>query len=136
MNKLISIFILALYLLFNIGLSFNIHECANGKIDLNFFTFLKEDSNCQQKKCCHHEEKNDNQCNCEDLIVFLELSDEQISISLPFLEFDSNFISAYLTPPLKERLNSNVNEEHLANPPPLITTYKRIISTQQLLFYA
>lgn len=136
MNRLISVFIIALYLLFNIGLSLNIHECANGKIDLNFFTFLKEDSNCQQKKCCHHEEKNDDQCNCEDLIVFLELSDEQISISLPFLEFDYNFISAYLTQPFKELLKSNVNEEHLANPPPLIPIFNRIISTQQLLFYA
>ena len=75
--------------------------------------------------------------NCKtDLIVFLELSDEQISISLPFLEFDSNFISVYLTQPFKELLKSNVNEEHLANPPPLIPIFNRIILTQQLLFYA
>jgi hypothetical protein len=136
MNRFISVFILALYLLFNIGLSLNIHECANGKIDFNFFTFLKEDSNCYQKNCCHHEEKNDDQCNCEDLIFLLELSDEQISISSSFLEFDSNFISAYLTQPFKELLKSNYNEEHLTNPPPLIPTYKRVVSTQQLLFYA
>ena len=136
MNKLISISILSLYLLFSLGLSFNIHECDNGNINIGFFTFLKDNSNCDAKKCCHSHHEQENKCNCEDEIVFLELTRDQISVSLSSFKLNSFLYNHYSLPYCLVELKNNSEKEVLANPPPLIPTYKRIYSTQQLLFYA
>ena len=136
MNKLVSIFLLSLYLLFNLGLSFNIHECENGNVELGVFSFFTEEVTSEANKCCHHNEEKENHCNCEDFIVFLELSDDQITATLPTLECNTGFITPSFSYTHTAQKKNTFEKEIIRTPPPLIPTYKRINSTQQLLFYA
>jgi hypothetical protein len=137
MKKLASISLLSLYLLFNLGLSFNIHECENGNVELGIFSFFTEDTTSEANKCCHHNEEKESHCNCEDFIVFLELSDDQITATLPSFEGDRSFeYNPFFTHNHEEQAKKSFKKEVLTNPPPLISTYKRNNSTQQLLFYA
>ena len=136
MKKLVSISLLSLYLLFNLGLSFNIHECENGNVELGVFSFFSEEPSSEANKCCHHNGENEPKCNCEDFIVFLELSDPQITASLPSFEGNTFFINSSFIHDHIVHLKNGLKKETLIPPPPLISTYKRVNSTQQLLFYA
>ena len=137
MKKLLAIIFVGLYLLFNLGISFDIHKCQNGKVEFSMFAFLFDNSDKEiTHNCCHHTPQQQSECECEDCFLLLDLSDDQISTFLS-KEINKNkptyfsriwFVS--INPP------ELVKEKIRINSPPPKPAVQTIISNQQLLFYA
>ena len=79
MKKAIALLLVLGYLLFNLGISYNIQYCQNGKVEFSLLSFLFDN---QQKECssfcCHSDEKQQPDCECEDSFYVLDLTDDQI----------------------------------------------------------
>ena len=63
MQKLKPFILLVFYLIFSLGIGFNIHYCEQGKIEFSFFKPSEEKKECH-KSCNHH--NSDKDCECED----------------------------------------------------------------------
>ena len=137
MKKLHAIIFVGIYLLFNLGISFNIHECENGKVEVSMFAFLFDDSDKEiTHKCCHHHDHQQSECECEDYFFLLDLSDYQISIV--FSKY-TDFKAHQLFQQPRFIVNNAkvlIKENSQINSPPPKPSFQKIISQQQLLFYA
>ena len=137
MKKLLGILFVGIYLLFNLGISFNIHECKNGKVEVSMFAFLFDDSDKEiTHKCCHHHDHQQSDCECEDSFFLLDLSDDQISI---VFSKDTDFKAHQLFQQPWFVVNNAkvlIKENSRINSPPPKPSFQKIISQQQLLFYA
>lgn len=137
MKKLHAIIFVGLYLLFNLGISFDIHKCQNGKVEFSMFACLFDNSDKEiTHNCCHHLPQQQSECECEDCFLLLDLPDDQIR-SFPSKDVNKNKLTYFsriwfvsITPPDLVKENSRIN-----SPPPK-PSFQKIISQQQLLFYA
>ena len=139
MKKLHAIIFVGIYLLFNLGISFNIHECENGKVEVSMFAFLFDDSDKEiTHKCCHHHDHQHQQsgCECEDYFFLLDLSDYQISIVFSkYTDFKAHQL--FQQPQfIVNNAKVLIKENSRINSPPPKPSFQKIISQQQLLFYA
>ena len=76
MQKLKPFILLVFYLIFSLGIGFNIHYCEQGNIEFSFFKTSEEKKECH-KSCNHH--NSDKDCECEDDFFLLSLSNNQLS---------------------------------------------------------
>ena len=136
MKKVFSIALVSIYLLFNLGISFSIHHCQSGKVEVSLFSFSLINQNQESKSCCHHHPKQKHEWECENSFFLLDLSDEQLGV------FNSKTFDKKLYPflfPLVHSTNTVcelIKEAILIAPPPPNPAIQQIISQQQLLFYA
>ena len=136
MKKVFSIALVSIYLLFNLGISFSIHHCKSGKVEVSLFSFSLINQNQESKSCCHHHTNQKHECECENYFFLLDLSDEQLGV------FNSKTLDKKLYPflsPIVHPTNTVcelIKEAVLIAPPPPNPAIQQIISQQQLLFYA
>ena len=132
MKKVFSIALLSIYLLFNLGIVFNIHHCESGKVEISLFSLINQESS----SCCHHHPKEKHECECENSFFLLDLSDEQLC-DFKSNTFDKN-LNPFVSSPIYKinTLCELIKEAILITPPPPNLAIQKIISQQQLLFYA
>ena len=136
MKKVFSIALVSIYLLFNLGISFSIHHCQSGKVEVSLFSFLLINQNQESKSCCHHHTNQKHECECENSFLLLDLSDEQLGV---FKSKTLDKKSHLFLTPLANSTNKGcelIKEAVLIAPPPPSPATQKIISQQQLLFYA
>jgi hypothetical protein len=101
------------------------------------FAFLFDDSDKEiAHNCCHHHDHQQSECECEDSFFLLDLSDDQISI---FLSKDTGVKDHQLfkRPWFIVNNTKELRKENIRiNSPPPKPSIQKIISQQQLLFYA
>ncbi|MEC8967858.1 MAG: hypothetical protein VX756_01810 [Bacteroidota bacterium] len=137
MKKAIALLLVLGYLLFNLGISYNIQYCQNGKVEFSLLSFLfdNQQNECSSF-CCHSDEKQQPDCECEDSIYVLDLTDDQIGcfIAKKFSAiFSTNLFNTHIS---SYAINDASSIWSRINPPPNKTSVQRIISNHQLLFYA
>ena len=76
MQKLKPFILLIFYLIFSLGIGFNIHYCEQGNIEFSFFKPSEEKNECH-KPCNHH--NSDKDCECEEEFILLSLSNNQLA---------------------------------------------------------
>ena len=130
-----TIFLLVLYLIFNLGIGLNFHFCDQGGIELSFFK-QKQDHSISCHESCSHQNPKDI-CNCEDIFILLSISEDQLLINnktqnnqVSYLAFsshiDNNFIS---------QVDKEIPIIQIANPPPK-SGKQKIIFSKKFTFYA
>ena len=137
MKKAIAFLLVFGYLLFNLGISYNIQYCQNGKVEFSMLSFLFDSKQKEcSSYCCHSEEKQQPDCECEDSFFVLDLTDDQIGCynSKKFNAiFSINLFNIHIC---SYAINEASSIWSRINSPPKKTSVQRIIANHQLLFYA
>ena len=137
MKKAIALLLVSGYLLFNLGISYNIQYCQNGKVEFSMLSFLfdSKQKHCSSF-CCQSKEKQQPDCECEDSLFVLDLTDEQIGC-YNFKKFSAIFsINLFNTNICSYAINEASSIWSRINSPPKKISVQRIIANHQLLFYA
>ena len=99
------------------------------------FLFDSKQKECSSF-CCHSEEKQQHDCECEDSFFVLDLTDDQIGCYAA-KKFSAIFSATlFNTHFCSYALNEVSSIWSRINAPPKKTSVQRIIANHQLLFYA